>query len=55
MDAPERAGSGLVAKHGADFIKFNDSWSQIILKGTSKNPFFTNQSIVWKRRFLAIR
>ena len=30
MDAPERAGSGIVAKHGADFIKFNDSWSQII-------------------------
>ena len=30
MDAPERAGSGIVAKHGTDFIKFNDSWSQII-------------------------
>ena len=30
MDVPERAGSGIVAHHGADFIKFNDSWSQII-------------------------
>ena len=30
VDAPERSGSGIVAKHGADFIKFNDSWSQIM-------------------------
>lgn len=30
MDVPEQVGSGIVAKHGADFIKFNDSWSQII-------------------------
>jgi hypothetical protein len=30
MDIPERAGSGFVGKHGADFINFNDSWSQII-------------------------
>ena len=30
MDIPVRAGSGFVGKHGADFINFNDSWSQII-------------------------
>ncbi len=30
MDAPERAGSGFVAHHGADLINFNDKWSQII-------------------------
>jgi putative membrane-bound dehydrogenase-like protein len=30
MDIPERAGSGFVGKHGADFINFNDRWSQII-------------------------
>ncbi len=30
MDVPERAGSGFVGKHGADFINFNDKWSQII-------------------------
>lgn len=30
MDVPERAGSGFVAHHGADFIKFNDKWSQIV-------------------------
>ncbi len=30
MDIPERAGSGFVAKHGADFINFNDRASQII-------------------------
>jgi putative membrane-bound dehydrogenase-like protein len=30
MDSPERAGSGSVGHHGPDFIKFNDSWSQII-------------------------
>jgi len=30
MDSPERAGSGFVGHHGPDFIKFNDSWSQII-------------------------
>ena len=30
MDSPEREGSGLVGHHGPDFIKFNDSWSQII-------------------------
>ena len=29
-DIPERAGSGFVAKHGADFINFNDRASQII-------------------------
>ena len=30
MDIPERAGSGFVGHHGADFINFNDKWSQII-------------------------
>ena len=30
MDIPERKGSGFVAHHGADFIKFNDQWSQVI-------------------------
>src|SRR6266540_1324988 len=30
MDIPERLGSGFVGKHGADFINFNDRWSQII-------------------------
>ena len=30
MDIPERKGSGFVGKHGADFINFNDKWSQII-------------------------
>src|SRR5436190_16542803 len=30
MDIPERAGSGFVGHHGADFINFNDKWSQIL-------------------------
>jgi putative membrane-bound dehydrogenase-like protein len=30
MDILERKGSGYVAKHGPDFINFNDRWSQII-------------------------
>jgi hypothetical protein len=30
MDIPERKGSGFVGKHGADFINFNDKWSQVI-------------------------
>jgi putative membrane-bound dehydrogenase-like protein len=30
MDIPVREGSGYVGKHGADFINFNDRWSQII-------------------------
>jgi putative membrane-bound dehydrogenase-like protein len=30
MDTPERAGSGFVGKHGADFLKFNDIWSQVV-------------------------
>ncbi|MGB8167996.1 MAG: PVC-type heme-binding CxxCH protein [Chthoniobacteraceae bacterium] len=30
MDIPERAGSGFVAHHGADFINFNDRASQIV-------------------------
>jgi len=30
MDIPERSGSGFVGKHGADFINFNDRWSQIL-------------------------
>lgn len=30
MDIPERKGSGLVGKHGADFLKFNDKWSQVV-------------------------
>jgi putative membrane-bound dehydrogenase-like protein len=30
MDVPKPRGSGYVAAHGADFLNFNDSWSQII-------------------------
>jgi putative membrane-bound dehydrogenase-like protein len=30
MDVPERKGSGFVAHHGADFVFFNDKWSQIV-------------------------
>ncbi len=30
MDVLERSGSGYVAHHGADFVNFNDSWSQIL-------------------------
>ncbi|HEV8541124.1 MAG TPA: PVC-type heme-binding CxxCH protein [Verrucomicrobiae bacterium] len=30
MDIPERRGSGFVGHHGADFVNFNDRWSQII-------------------------
>ena len=30
MDVPERAGSGYVGHHGADFLNFNDSWSQTL-------------------------
>ncbi len=30
MDIPERQGSGLIGHHGADFINFNDTWSQIL-------------------------
>jgi len=30
VDVPERQGSGFVAHHGADFINFNDRWSQIV-------------------------
>ena len=30
MDIPVRKGSGFVGKHGADFINFNDKWSQVI-------------------------
>jgi putative membrane-bound dehydrogenase-like protein len=30
MDIPERKGSGFVGKHGADFLKFNDKWSQVV-------------------------
>src|SRR6185503_3082349 len=30
MDIPERKGSGFVVKHGADFINFNDRWSQVL-------------------------
>lgn len=30
MDAPERRGSGYVGKHGADFLNFNDRWSQAL-------------------------
>jgi len=30
MDTPERQGSGFVGHHGADFINFNDRWSQIL-------------------------
>jgi putative membrane-bound dehydrogenase-like protein len=30
MDIPEHKGSGFVGKHGADFLKFNDIWSQVV-------------------------
>jgi hypothetical protein len=30
MDVPVREGSGFVGKHGADFINFNDRWSQVL-------------------------
>jgi putative membrane-bound dehydrogenase-like protein len=30
MDIPKRQGSGYVASHGADFINFNDKWSQVL-------------------------
>ena len=30
MDIPKRKGSGYVASHGADFINFNDKWSQVL-------------------------
>ncbi len=30
MDIPERKGSSFVGKHGADFLKFNDKWSQVV-------------------------
>jgi putative membrane-bound dehydrogenase-like protein len=30
MDSVERKGSGFVGKHGADFLNFNDKWSQAI-------------------------
>ena len=35
MEIPERAGSGLVAKHGGDFIRFNDRASQIVRRSSS--------------------
>ena len=30
MDVPVREGSGFVGQHGADFINFNDRWSQVL-------------------------
>lgn len=30
MDSPERKGSGFVGRHGADFLNFNDKWSQVV-------------------------
>ena len=30
MDVPERVGSGFVGRHGADFLNFNDKWSQVL-------------------------
>ncbi len=30
MDIPEPQGSGYVGHHGADFINFNDRWSQVV-------------------------
>lgn len=30
MDIPERKGSGFVGHHGADFVNFNDRWSQVL-------------------------
>jgi len=30
MDIPERRGSGFVGRHGADFVNFNDRWSQVL-------------------------
>ena len=30
MDVPVRSGSGYIGKHGADFLNFNDTWSQTL-------------------------
>ncbi|MDB6054769.1 MAG: putative rane-bound dehydrogenase, partial [Verrucomicrobiales bacterium] len=30
MDIMERSGSGFVGHHGADFVNFNDTWSQVL-------------------------
>lgn len=30
MDIPVRSGSGFIGKHGADFVNFNDTWSQTL-------------------------
>ena len=30
MDIPVASGSGFIGKHGADFVNFNDRWSQVI-------------------------
>ena len=37
MDVPERQGSGYTAHHGADFINFNDTWSQTLNQRVDQN------------------
>lgn len=37
MDILEHSGSGYIAHHGADFINFNDRWSQIINMETDQD------------------
>jgi putative membrane-bound dehydrogenase-like protein len=42
MDVPEPKGSGFVAHHGADFLNFNDRWSQVVnfRAGPDGNVYF---------------
>jgi putative membrane-bound dehydrogenase-like protein len=37
MDIPVRKGSGYIGKHGADFLNFNDLWSQALNFRTDQN------------------
>jgi putative membrane-bound dehydrogenase-like protein len=37
MDIPERHGSGYLGRHGADFLNFNDLWSQALNFRTDQN------------------
>lgn len=42
VDIPEPKGSGFVARHGPDFLNFNDKWSQVInfRSGPDGNVYF---------------
>ncbi|CAA9400355.1 MAG: hypothetical protein AVDCRST_MAG64-1675, partial [uncultured Phycisphaerae bacterium] len=42
VDVPERKGSGFIGRHGADFLNFNDKWSQVInfRAGPDGNVYF---------------